>query len=469
VNRRGVCYDVGTVYSGLGWKINTRRRFDPEVTRRELEIIKTELHCNAVRIVGNDIGRLTQAAEAALKLDLEVWLSPALYDKSPDQTLDYYLAAAQAAEHLRRTHTPPPTEPPSGAPASGAAGSSGPGPGAAGPDAAGSSGLAAERLGEPCESGAHAGEPCAAGESAVRAGEPSASGEAPAAAHGHAAGGPDSTDSEPLCQDCPGALCLRSRLRNRPQVSGRIVFCIGGELSLFMRGIVPGRSIPERVANMIAQAKAGDSAHTDLLNSFLARAGQALRGVFGGPVTYASLIGESVDWTPFDFVGLDHYRDTRIKDRYADMLLPFFGCGKPVVVTEVGMRGYRGAEGSGTLGFGVIDQRSQYLHQLPLVGRLVRARLNGEYVRDEGLQARELADILAILDSAGVDGVFVSSFVEPLAPFSDDPRYDLDMSALSLVKSYETRRGTTFPDMPWDPKEAFKAVAASYAPHPANV
>jgi len=98
----------------------------------------------------------------------------------------------------------------------------------------------------------------------------------------------------------------------------------------------------------------------------------------------------------------------------------------------------------------------------------VKARLAGSWVRDEALQARELTEILGQLNAAGVDGVFVSSFVEPLAPFSEDPRHDLDMSALSLVKSYTGRRGTTYPGMPWEPKAAFGAVASCFAGQPAN-
>jgi hypothetical protein len=186
--------------------------------------------------------------------------------------------------------------------------------------------------------------------------------------------------------------------------------------------------------------------------------------VFHGPVTYASLPFETVDWSLFDLVGVDHYRHERVKDRYAGMLEPFFAHGRPVVVTELGMRTYQGAAGSGALGFGVVDSRSLFLHHLPLVGRLVRARLKGPYVRDEALQARELTETLGILDAAGVDGAFVATFSEPLATFSDDPRHDLDMSALSLVKTYADRHGTTYPDLPWEPKQAFWAVAGAYAP-----
>ena len=117
---------------------------------------------------------------------------------------------------------------------------------------------------------------------------------------------------------------------------------------------------------------------------------------------------------------------------------------------------------SGALGFGVVDTKTLFLHHLPLVGRLIRPRLNGSYVRDEALQARELAETLSILDASGVDGAFVASFDEPWATFSDN----LDMSALSLVKTYADRPGTTYPGMAWEPKQAFTAVASFYARQP---
>ena len=71
-----VSYDVGRVMGG-----NWRPSFDPKVVHRELEIIKNDLHCNSVRICGLDIQRLMVAAEDALKLGLEVWLSPEMWDK----------------------------------------------------------------------------------------------------------------------------------------------------------------------------------------------------------------------------------------------------------------------------------------------------------------------------------------------------------------------------------------------------
>ena len=97
------------------------------------------------------------------------------------------------------------------------------------------------------------------------------------------------------------------------------------------------------------------------------------------------------------------------------------------------------------------------------MGRFVRPRLNGAYVRDEAMQARELSNQLNILDAAGVDGAFVFTFVTPRNPYNQDPKYDLDMASYSLVKSYVEGHGRTYPDMTWEPKESFHAVADYYA------
>src|SRR5258707_7505274 len=98
MKRKGVCYDVGRGMAGD----DGRPTFDPHTVHRELEIIKSDLHCNAVRICGQDIGRLAVAAEDALQQGLEVWLSPELFDHSEQETLDYIVTAAEAAEKLRQ-------------------------------------------------------------------------------------------------------------------------------------------------------------------------------------------------------------------------------------------------------------------------------------------------------------------------------------------------------------------------------
>jgi hypothetical protein len=110
--------------------------------------------------------------------------------------------------------------------------------------------------------------------------------------------------------------------RLHQQHPGRVVLVMGGELTLFMRGIVPGRDIAGRAREAITRVKAGDHGAGDRLNDFLHRACAAVRGVYHGPLTYASLVWEDVDWDRFGIIGVDHYRDARIKDRYAGMLQP---------------------------------------------------------------------------------------------------------------------------------------------------
>ena len=101
MNRRGVCYDAGRVMWGQDW----RPEFSAEEARRELQIIRDDLHCNAVRICGQDPGRLIAAGGHALDCGLQVWLSPELWDHSPSDTVGYIAKAADAAEELHR-HRP---------------------------------------------------------------------------------------------------------------------------------------------------------------------------------------------------------------------------------------------------------------------------------------------------------------------------------------------------------------------------
>ena len=109
--------------------------------------------------------------------------------------------------------------------------------------------------------------------------------------------------------------------------------------------------------------------------------------MFHGPLTYASIPFEVVDWSLFDVIGVDHYRNSKVEDhRYAETIRRYLGQGKPVVNSEFGH-----------------------------------------------------------------------------SPHSKDPRYDLDMTATSLVKTYARGHGSTYPDMPWEPKRAFGAVASFYA------
>jgi hypothetical protein len=95
---KGINYDVGTNYE-LGTL--SRDVLHDTVMRREIRIIRDELHCNAINVFGTDIERLVSCATAALECDLHVWLQPRLINSTQDEMLDHLSQVAQAAEQLR--------------------------------------------------------------------------------------------------------------------------------------------------------------------------------------------------------------------------------------------------------------------------------------------------------------------------------------------------------------------------------
>jgi hypothetical protein len=343
MEQKGVCYDVGRVLLGRDW----RPDFDPSVVRRELGIVRDDLHCTAVRIQGFDLERLRIATEIALDHGLEVWFSPEMWDREPPEMLAYLANAARVAEALRS-----------------------------------------------------------------RAG-------------------------------------------------ARIVFSVGSEVTLFSQGFLEGANVLERIHHPSFLATVRSGAHNAPLNAYLARANALVRRSFHGPVTYASVGLETVDWSPFDFVGVDLYRDARFRDRYAELIGRYRGLGKPVANMEFGCCTFRGAEDLGGRGWEIVDWTAS------------PPRLRGEYVYDQGVQAREIADLLRVNDEAGVRATFVFTFVDAAGLSDARDRevvarlpFDYDIARYGLVRSLlGGRRGTRYPDLPWEPKESFRAVADYYASH----
>jgi hypothetical protein len=87
-------YDTGFVRNGE----ISRESFDPEVVRRELAIIRDDLHCNAVQLTGGDPERLELAARFAAGLGLEVWFSPYPLELTPAEILSLFTDCAERAE-----------------------------------------------------------------------------------------------------------------------------------------------------------------------------------------------------------------------------------------------------------------------------------------------------------------------------------------------------------------------------------
>ncbi len=94
----GINYDVGFASGGT----TTHEPFDPDMVRREMHIIRADLHCDAVRISGADPDRLEIAARHAAEAGVEVWYSPFTNGPTSDELLELLIDGAERAERLRR-------------------------------------------------------------------------------------------------------------------------------------------------------------------------------------------------------------------------------------------------------------------------------------------------------------------------------------------------------------------------------
>lgn len=227
-----------------------------------------------------------------------------------------------------------------------------------------------------------------------------------------------------------------------------VVFLTGSEISLFTSGFIPGHTHedrlraltdPDRGAATIAEARAR-------VNAFLARAVPEVRKRFAGPVSYASLPFEAVDWTPFDVIATDAgYRDATTAPGFRAGLRALTGQGKPFAVTEFGCASYVGAADRASRGDQIVEYDE---HARPV-------RITEAVVRDETEQARYLRELLDSYDEEGVDAAFVYTFARRDLPSSADSARDFDVASYGVVKVLPPDHTGT----PWQPKAAFHALA----------
>jgi hypothetical protein len=331
-------YDTGFIRNGE----ISRERFDPGVVRRELAIIRDELHCNAVQIIGGDPGRLELAAGYAAEFGLEVWFSPYPLELTAGEILALFADCAGRAERLRKS-------------------------------------------------------------------------------------------------------------------GAEVVFVTGVELSLMNHGFMPGDSGAERLGRLLSEPDRRErlAEVSARLNDFLREAVAVVRERFLGRVTYAAIPVERVDWAPFDIMSVELIRSAEVAGQFREGVRTLVGGGKPVAITGFGTATYRGAGDRG-------GRAMEILESDEVTGAPVR--LDGDYARDEAGQATYLRELLEIFDAEGVDSTFVFIFALSNFPHrpDGDPRLDLDMASLGIVKILEGRNGVTYPGMDWEPKAAFTAVAECY-------
>lgn len=98
MNLRGVVYDVGLQFNPGQYSVEY---FNQPLVRYDMNVIADSLHCNAVRIEGEDIGRLEIASEIAAENGLKVFFNPWLMNADAEEVTAYMAKAAKTAERLR--------------------------------------------------------------------------------------------------------------------------------------------------------------------------------------------------------------------------------------------------------------------------------------------------------------------------------------------------------------------------------
>jgi hypothetical protein len=248
------------------------------------------------------------------------------------------------------------------------------------------------------------------------------------------------------------------RLRRR---GAETVLLTGSEVSLLTLGFFPGDTLEERLALITDPSRVRPiiPAVRSRMSEFLRRAVEVVRARFGGTVSYASLPLEAVDWALFDIIATDAgYRSKEMVPLFREQIRAFVAQGraqeKPVAITEFGCGTFRGA--ADVAGRSVVN--IQYQDGRPV-------RLDAEYVRDEDEQAAYLCELLDVFDTEGVDSAFVYTFARYDLPHRSTPREDLDLASYGIVKVLDEESGRDVrrdPDMPWEPKAAFAALATRY-------
>ncbi|MBI1354195.1 MAG: hypothetical protein GC160_07600 [Acidobacteria bacterium] len=233
----------------------------------------------------------------------------------------------------------------------------------------------------------------------------------------------------------------------RRQAGTNVVFVAGCEASVFGSGFLPGDDVYARLRLLSAPTPELFAEYPQILarfNAFLAEAADAVRARFAGPVTYASGAWEQVDWTPFDIVGVDAYRDEANRETFAASLQALAGHGKPVAATEFGCCTYRGAAARGGSGWMIVE------------GAGADRRLDGDWVRDEDEQVRYLREVAEVYEQCGLEAAFWFTFASWNRP-AGEGRRDLDVASFGVVRVLD--EGAASPEACWERKAVFEELA----------
>jgi hypothetical protein len=226
---------------------------------------------------------------------------------------------------------------------------------------------------------------------------------------------------------------------------------LGVESSLFVPGIVPGKTWWDRIPALSAR-RLDFHAVGRRLDAYLERAAKVARKHFEGEITYSAgpWEVERIDWSRFDDVGIDYYAFHANRAGHVRDLGQLRRLDKPIVVTEFGTNAFVGAPRLEGGGWTIVD----YGKTPP--------EIRGKPVRDERVQADYLLDMLDVFESLDIRGAYVHTFVSPDSPYSTNPRYDYDLASFGIAKAIRKNHWNPASPYHWKPKLAFHALAERY-------
>ena len=97
---KGINYDIGIAFT-YGDPESTTNVWNKEAFRRDLEIIRDELGCNAMRLSGTDETDMICGAEMVLQAGMDCWVSPHYIDAPLEELEARTQAVAAGVEPLR--------------------------------------------------------------------------------------------------------------------------------------------------------------------------------------------------------------------------------------------------------------------------------------------------------------------------------------------------------------------------------
>ena len=220
--------------------------------------------------------------------------------------------------------------------------------------------------------------------------------------------------------------------------NSNIIFVVGNEMSLDTCDFLKEKEYLQRCNKL---HKKSPKELDKNLNLFLKDLVNIARKHFNGKITYASGFWENIDWSAFDFVGVNKYLGSWNKKSYLKELKNLEKLKKPIIITEFGCGSFKGASDLGPKSPFIIDRE--------------RKEIKGHHLRDENEQANYIKKLIKIFKKENIYGCFVFTFIEPNYKYSNDPKKDLDMASFNLVRLYG--------DGHLELKKSVKVIAKEYS------